>query len=777
MKSSSTEAEGERAPVADRLWVVLPIYNEAAAIERVVEEWIPVLTAADPAFVLLVIDDGSTDATPEALQRLAARDSRLRVVRQSNQGHGAACRRGYEIATAASSDADWVLQIDSDGQCDPHDFPALWHRRQGSAALLGRRRRREDGALRTVTSRILALAVSVLAGRWIPDPNVPFRLFRREALARVLERLPPSSSAGSSTPERPVELYNAALSVATAEILAPQWIEIHFRRRLIGESHYRFGRMGRLAVGLLAWQALGRDDWRGDTRGRSQGGASRRWGGAAAAWIALAAAVAVYGWHHRADETIWYDEAMQVYSSLGIDAAGELLAPPGGLRAVISRNRADQLDPGEFSILLHYWMRLTGTAIPRLRLFCGALALAGLAAFAALCSRWWPHPLTAPAAIGLALLDPLVRAQAIEVRPYALEIAGAFLAFWATDRFLACPTPRRALATGAAYLILLGSRYSAFLAVAALATGLLLAAFESTRRDGDPAQRREWMRRLTLVFLPPLLGAAVIAHYSLPGLLARSSYQGGRLVSYLAPLTLKSLSPLQALSRAGHNLVYPATLALTLSAGLALWPRRSTLVASRFVRRVALVVLILTAVLWRWHPWDPATKWNLYLHLVSLVCLARLAADVLPTLQRSALGRQAAGVLSIAVIAGGAWLTATYQRRPPWDVALPALHRVTTLLGQPGKVAVGLNPMPIVRYYYEFGSLRGRPEYPQRFLFPQGGLDLPAETLTEARWFISFDALPRLAERYPTLAFSEDAVADQLLWVAPRSHPGNAPTH
>src|SRR5690606_24149143 len=96
MRSSPTEP---RTAPPDRLWVVLPVYNEAANIEHVLREWTPVLAAADPGFVLLVVDDGSTDATPEILARVAAADARVRVVRQENQGHGAACLTGYAIAT------------------------------------------------------------------------------------------------------------------------------------------------------------------------------------------------------------------------------------------------------------------------------------------------------------------------------------------------------------------------------------------------------------------------------------------------------------------------------------------------------------------------------------------------------------------------------------------------------------------------------------------------------------------------------------------------------
>jgi glycosyltransferase involved in cell wall biosynthesis len=242
--SSAADTESPATNTSDRLWVVLPVHNEAGAIERVILEWIPVLGQADPAFSLLVIDDGSTDETPAILDRLARDDPRLRIVRQPNLGHGAACLLGYEIATSGDSDADFILQIDSDGQCDPADFTRFWNTRREHSQQLGRRRRRQDGWPRAATSRVLRWLVSLAAGRSILDPNVPYRLLTREALARAVERL----RAGED-----VQLVNAALSVICVEAGPVRWVDIGFRQRYAGRSKYRARRMARLATDLLRW--------------------------------------------------------------------------------------------------------------------------------------------------------------------------------------------------------------------------------------------------------------------------------------------------------------------------------------------------------------------------------------------------------------------------------------------------------------------------------------------------------------------------------------------
>ena len=742
MSSSSTEGSEP-----GRLWAVLPVFEEAAAIERVVGEWVPALAAADPGFVLLAVDDGSRDETPAILARLAAAEPRLRVVRQVNQGHGAACRRGYELATAPESDAAWVLQIDSDGQCDPADFAAFWAGRQAHPVQLGRRRR-EDGRLRAVVSRLLALSVSALAGRRVRDPNVPFRLIERRALARALERLPPASE---------VALLNAALAVVLAETARPRWLPIRFRPRHAGRSHYRPGRMARLAANLLAWQVRRRP-------GRVL---------AAVAWAALAAAVAAYGAGNLGDRAIWYDEAMQVHTSLGIDTRAAPFTPPGGLRAVVARNRQDQLDPGGYGVLLHVWMRGAGTSVPALRLASGLLVLAGLAALAALARRWIPHPLAPPAAVALALADRLVREHAVEVRPYALELAAVWIAFWAADRLLARPGAERGLLLGAALVALIGGRYTGFVVAGAIGGALVLALWPFGGGDGERSRRRV---ALAAALGPPLLGAAAIARWSVPGLIDRASWGGGALVAYLAGHTARDLSPLAALAAALRNLAHPATLALTAAAVLALWPAVARVLrrgggaapapASLLVRRAALLVLVATVALWRWMPWDPATKWSLALRAVSLVCLLRLAADALPWLLARRAGRRAAAAAAVAAVVFGATLAAGHERWR-WDVALPALERLGALGDAVADASVALDPhpLPAVRYHYEHGSLRGRGEYPRAFLLDTPGFDPPRATLCAADWYLSFRSLRELSASHPGLAFAEDPVADQLLRV------------
>ena len=80
------------------LVVVMPVYNEAGCIERVLGEWLAALENIDAS--LLIVNDGSTDGTERILENLNDREPRLRVINQPNGGHGAAILRGYRRAIA-----------------------------------------------------------------------------------------------------------------------------------------------------------------------------------------------------------------------------------------------------------------------------------------------------------------------------------------------------------------------------------------------------------------------------------------------------------------------------------------------------------------------------------------------------------------------------------------------------------------------------------------------------------------------------------------------------
>ncbi len=224
----------------------MPAFNEEASLGHVVREWLEAIALETQSFVLLVINDGSTDSTGKILEDLEQEFApRLEVLHQNNLGHGQTCLRGYRAACERR--IPFVLQIDSDGQCDPRDFSRFWRTRDSFDVLYGVRQNREDGWRRVLASRILQFVLLLRARVWCADANVPFRLMKVGQLKKKLEKIPPAFC-----------LANIALAVLLRRDpnISHGKFFIRFRARHGGEPSVPLARfLGKAVqlIGQLAW--------------------------------------------------------------------------------------------------------------------------------------------------------------------------------------------------------------------------------------------------------------------------------------------------------------------------------------------------------------------------------------------------------------------------------------------------------------------------------------------------------------------------------------------
>lgn len=164
----------------------MPVYNEEGCIGRVLTSWRDLLRASGIDFVIVALDDGSTDRTGEILDRFVG-DHAIRVIHQANQGHGPTILRGYRQAVQL---AEWVFQCDSDDEMPPESFPGLWAIRQQADAVFGCRQDRRQSLQRRVISRFSRVTVDALFGRGVRDVNTPYRLIRACILRPIVECIP-----------------------------------------------------------------------------------------------------------------------------------------------------------------------------------------------------------------------------------------------------------------------------------------------------------------------------------------------------------------------------------------------------------------------------------------------------------------------------------------------------------------------------------------------------------------------------------------------------------
>ena len=171
----------------------MPVYNEEAAIVSAVDEVRDHVLALLPESELVVIDDGSRDATGRLLDQAAAADARIAVIHQANGGHGAALLTGLKAARG-----EYVFLIDSDRQIPLNNFKSAWAEIvAGRDAVFGVRRRRYDPALRLYLSRLIHHSVNVIFRVRLSDANAPYKLFRRGIWNETRDCLPDGTLAPS----------------------------------------------------------------------------------------------------------------------------------------------------------------------------------------------------------------------------------------------------------------------------------------------------------------------------------------------------------------------------------------------------------------------------------------------------------------------------------------------------------------------------------------------------------------------------------------------------
>jgi len=224
---------------APELSVLLPAFNEAESLPQLWSELGPVLDALGRATEVIIVDDGSTDATPVVARALHARDARVRLLRLAgNSGLSAALDAGFARARGRI-----VVTLDSDLQNDPRDIPRMLAHLDGYDAVTGWRQRRDDPWLKSVSSRVANAVRNAITREDVHDSACTLRVMRSGCLEglprfRGFHRFVPTllRMAGCRVLELPVShrarrfgvshygIRNRAL-VAFEDLLAVRWMQ------------------------------------------------------------------------------------------------------------------------------------------------------------------------------------------------------------------------------------------------------------------------------------------------------------------------------------------------------------------------------------------------------------------------------------------------------------------------------------------------------------------------------------------------------------------------
>lgn len=218
----------------DKLYIVIPAYNEEANIAGVIKDWYPIVSKIGNGSRLVIIDDGSKDSTYKIMQDMAKDLEAFEPITKPNSGHGATVLYGYRHAVDAG--ADYIFQTDSDGQTLPEEFWPFWEKRNEYDMVIGHRKGRQDGFSRVLVTKTLKFVLWLCFHAGVTDANTPFRLMKASTLSRQLGLIPENFN-----------LSNVIISVIYAKRkLAVKYLPVTFRPRQGGVNSINMKKIFRI---------------------------------------------------------------------------------------------------------------------------------------------------------------------------------------------------------------------------------------------------------------------------------------------------------------------------------------------------------------------------------------------------------------------------------------------------------------------------------------------------------------------------------------------------
>jgi glycosyltransferase involved in cell wall biosynthesis len=253
------DAAGKPLPTAPGISVFFPAYNDGGTIASMVLEALDTCARVTTDYEVIVIDDASTDYTPELLDSLAANYEHMRVIHhEKNRGYGGALQSGFAAATK-----ELVFYTDGDAQYDPRELVVLLARMTPKVDIVqGYKIERHDPVFRIVIGKLYHWTVKGLFGLHVRDTDCDFRLIRKSALDRITLE----STSGTICLELMKKLQNSGARFAQ--------VPVHHYHRVYGRSQFfNFPRLWRTGTQLLQlwWTLVVQQDQR---RGRPAGPAA-----------------------------------------------------------------------------------------------------------------------------------------------------------------------------------------------------------------------------------------------------------------------------------------------------------------------------------------------------------------------------------------------------------------------------------------------------------------------------------------------------------------------
>jgi glycosyltransferase involved in cell wall biosynthesis len=161
--------------------VFAPCFNEEDNVEKLLNNMLEFIPKISGDYEIIIVDDGSTDATAEIALQLAASHPQIRVIRhKENKGYGAALRTGFE-----NSGKDIIFFTDSDNQFDISEMTKLLPYIRDYDIVTGFRIHRRDNIIRKINEYGFNRLRRLLFGLKLGDLNCAFKMYKREVIKSI----------------------------------------------------------------------------------------------------------------------------------------------------------------------------------------------------------------------------------------------------------------------------------------------------------------------------------------------------------------------------------------------------------------------------------------------------------------------------------------------------------------------------------------------------------------------------------------------------------------
>ena len=165
--------------MSKKLQVLLPVYNEGLSIKKTLFDIYDALKN-EIEFEFIISEDGSTDDTKEILYKLKDELPIILISEDRRKYYSVAVLDGIKKASS-----EFLLIMDSDGQCDPKEIISFWNGRKDSDLICGYRSPRHDFAYRKFISKIFYLVYNILFKVPLRDPSFAFVFMNKKSYTNL----------------------------------------------------------------------------------------------------------------------------------------------------------------------------------------------------------------------------------------------------------------------------------------------------------------------------------------------------------------------------------------------------------------------------------------------------------------------------------------------------------------------------------------------------------------------------------------------------------------